>query len=298
MTKLSIDLSKLLDSPPQYIPTTACVTGTAQARQRETKVEPEDELVLSIKQMKGLIHPIIVKKYQEENQTKYEIIVGQRRWHAHEILEMDVIKAFVIDRDLSDDEKKVISFAENVGTKKMLRRDYVDVIDYFYTRYGANRQALKDAAEELGLKKAVAQEYLTEARLPEEIKKITDEFKEGQRDEDHFSVDSAIKALKALGDDEESANIEDWISTAKEISSLQGGYRGPGTALMRKNPGMTFEKTKKREKERKEKKENEIRIEATPDRLEKLETMIEDEGLDDIPSAASVAFDRGLKASK
>ena len=69
MTKLSIDLSKLLDSPPQYISTAVCVTGTAQARQRETKVAPDDELVLSIKQMGGLIHPIIVKKFQENNQT-------------------------------------------------------------------------------------------------------------------------------------------------------------------------------------------------------------------------------------
>ena len=45
MTKLSIDLSKLLDSPPQYISTAVCVTGTAQARQRDTKVEPDDELM-------------------------------------------------------------------------------------------------------------------------------------------------------------------------------------------------------------------------------------------------------------
>ena len=55
MAKLSINLTELLAANPTFIPTADCVTGKAQARQRGTKVDPEDELVLSIKQMGGLI---------------------------------------------------------------------------------------------------------------------------------------------------------------------------------------------------------------------------------------------------
>ena len=96
---------------PQYIPIDKCVTGKIQAKQN-TQVKEDDPLVISIRDMGGLIHPIIVKKFEENNETKYDVIIGQRRLNAHILLEMKEIKAIVITRDLSDAELKVISFAE------------------------------------------------------------------------------------------------------------------------------------------------------------------------------------------
>ena len=151
--KIKINLADLLDTQWVKVKVDGCSVSGAQAAQSGRKVTLEDPLVISIRDMGGLIHPIIVKKFEENNETKYDVITGQRRLNAHIILEMKEIKAFVTDVDLTEAEKKVISFAENVGQKKMERVDYVDVIEYFYVKYGANgTPSLRDAADVLGIK--------------------------------------------------------------------------------------------------------------------------------------------------
>ena len=112
--KIKINLSDLLDTNPLKIPVNECSIGGAQAAQSGRAVKEDDPLVISIRDMGGLIHPIIVKKFEENNEIKYDVITGQRRLNAHIFLEMKEIKAFAISRDLSEAEKKVISFAENV----------------------------------------------------------------------------------------------------------------------------------------------------------------------------------------
>ena len=104
---LDIDLDDVFGEP-QYIPIDKCVIGKIQAKQN-TQVKEDDPLVFSIRDMGGLIHPIIVKKIE----GGYDIITGQRRWNAHQLLNMSQIKAFVIERDLSDAERKVISLQKD-----------------------------------------------------------------------------------------------------------------------------------------------------------------------------------------
>ena len=132
--KIKINLADLLDASPMKIPVNECSIGGAQAAQSGREVTEKDPLVISIRDMGGLIHPIIVKKIE----SGYDIVTGQRRWNAHKLLNMSQIKSFVVERDLSDAERKVISFAENVGQKDMKHKDYVDVIEYFYDKYGGN----------------------------------------------------------------------------------------------------------------------------------------------------------------
>ena len=206
--KIKINLADLLDASPMKIPVNECSVGGAQAAQSGREVTEKDPLVISIRDMGGLIHPIIVKKIE----GGYDIVTGQRRWNAHKLLNMSQIKAFVIERDLNDAERKVISFAENVGQKDMSHKDYVDVIEYFYDKYGGGRQGLKDAAESLGITLDMAKKYLKQARIPASVQKCIDDK--------IFSQDIALKALEALGGDEESADPEIWIETAKNLKLL------------------------------------------------------------------------------
>ena len=112
MASIKINLSDLLGSNPVKIPVDKCGTSGAQAAQSGRDVSDEDPLVISIRDMGGLMHPIIVQKLNDGN---FDVITGQRRWKSHVLLGMTEIKSFVIDRELSEAEKKVISFAENVG---------------------------------------------------------------------------------------------------------------------------------------------------------------------------------------
>ena len=100
--KIKINLSNLLDTNPVKIPVSECSIGGAQAAQSGRAVKEDDPLVISIRDMGGLIHPIIVKKIE----GGYDIVTGQRRWNAHQLLNMSQIKAFVIEKDLTDAERK------------------------------------------------------------------------------------------------------------------------------------------------------------------------------------------------
>ena len=184
--KIKINLADLLDASPMKIPVNECSVGGAQAAQSGREVTEKDPLVISIRDMGGLIHPIIVKKIE----GGYDIVTGQRRWNAHKLLNMSQIKAFVIERDLNDAERKVISFAENVGQKDMSHKDYVDVIEYFYDKYGGGRQGIIDAADTLGITTTLAKTFLKQARIPAPVQKCIDDK--------IFSQDIALKALEAL----------------------------------------------------------------------------------------------------
>lgn len=67
-----------------------------------------EALAQSIRQ-NGLLQPILVR--EKENKT-YEIIAGERRWRAAQLLEMKTLP--VIIRDMSDEEVMVSSLVENL----------------------------------------------------------------------------------------------------------------------------------------------------------------------------------------
>ena len=284
-SEVSIDIEEILGNvQPEKIDITKLETGTAQARQRGTKVEKDDKLVDAIRRTKGLMHSIIVKQIDGD---RYEIVVGQRRWGAYKILaeedsKYSKIKAYVIKRDLSDDEKKVISFVENYGRNDMQKADYVDVIDYFYAKY--NRK-ITLAAKALGINATTAKKYLTESRLSDNVRQCINEKQ--------FSIDTAIKALEALGDDEESVDDDVLIETAMELKSLQPARRDKVLQKM---------KTQEASKKDVKKAINEvptklipIHIDATEEMIERLQKFMVKHQNDNESDAASEALDIGLK---
>lgn len=208
-----IDIEDIIgDAKAQFIPIDKCVASDTQMRQTGTQVKKDDKLVDQIRKLKGLLHPIIVKKNDDGD---FEIIVGQRRTNAYHILRdedprYEKIKAYVITRDLKEDEKRVISFIENFGRDEPSKADFINVIEYFYMKYNRNK---KLTAEALGISSTAVTKYLTHARLSDRVKKcISDK---------EFPIDIAMEALKGLGDDEASVNDDELIEVARYLKKLK-----------------------------------------------------------------------------
>ena len=224
--QFSKDISKILDNAEeQNIAIDKCHTGSDQARQQGTEVKEDSDIVGAIRATGGIIHPIIV---QDNKDDTYEIIVGQRRTGAYHILKTEdskyeKIRAKVVKIELTADQKKIISFVENFGRNDMARVDYSSVIEHYYKKY---HRVKKYVAEALGITVRHVNKYLTEARLPEEVK-------EAMHGDDGFSIDVAMKALKGMGDDEECVDPAALIETARILKKAKPGTRDKAVKKMR-----------------------------------------------------------------
>ena len=226
--QFSKDISKIIgDAYERDIAIDKCHTGEDQARQQGTEVKLDDKIVGAIRATGGvLIHPIIV---QDNKNDTFEIIVGQRRTGAYHILreedpKYENIKAKVIEVELTADQKKIISIVENYGRSDMDKVDYASVIEHFYEKY---HRVKKYVGIALGINVATVNKYLTEARLPDKVK-------EAMRGDDGFSIDVAMKALKGMGDDEESVDPDALIETARILKKAKPGIRNKAVTKMQK----------------------------------------------------------------
>ena len=67
------------------------------------------ELSESIKQH-GVIQPILVRKEEDY----YRIVAGERRWRAAKYAKLTEIPTIIIDKDISDQEARIMSLIENI----------------------------------------------------------------------------------------------------------------------------------------------------------------------------------------
>jgi len=279
-SEITIDIEAILgDEKPQRIPIDKCVTGTSEMRQSGTKVDKDDTLVDQIRKAGGLLHPIIVKDLHNDT---FEILVGQRRTGAYHILKeedskYEKIRAFVVQHDLSEDEKRVISFIENFGRDDAERSDYINVIEYFYTKYNGNKAMTGRA---LGITSEKVTEYLTHARL-------SDEVKEHIKNKE-FTIDIAMKALKGLGDDESSVDDALLIDTALELKKHKPATRDKAVKKMQ-TQGVDVKEAVKVAASTKE-----LRIEVTDDQVERLDAYKNKHDYEDANQAAVGAMDKEL----
>ncbi len=276
----SISIDDILgDQKPSYIPIADCETGSTQARQSGTDVDADSKLVSAIRRTGGVIHPIILKKKEG---GKYEIIVGQRRTNSYRILKeedsrYEKIKAYVIDRDLSDDEIRIISFVENFGRDDMDKSDYVNVIEYFYMKFG---RVLKATAKALGISTDSVKKYLTHARLSEKVKKCIEDKE--------FTIDTAMKALKGLGDDEDSVDDDILIETARELKKAKPTTRNKAVKKMQRK-GISAKQAVMESQAT-----TTVPIEVTDETMDRLEEYKEEKGKESVEEAAADAMETEL----
>lgn len=206
--------SKILDIPLEEV-----VIGKAQARTSNTGKELED-LAQSISKI-GLLEPIIVC-VSNEQEGKYEIVVGQRRFLAHDLLKKKTIRSIVIDEALNEVEAKVLSLTENMLRNDMVPKDLIDVCTFLYKKYGA----IKSVCEETGLPYHRVREYVKYDRLAEPLKELVDkglDVKIATRAQDAASVSGELDEKEA-------------IKLAKELEGMSGAARKKVLSEREENP--------------------------------------------------------------
>jgi ParB family chromosome partitioning protein len=159
--------------------------SSRQARLRSVEEGLED-LVESIR-VNNQLEPIVVAPI-EEKPDRYEIIIGQRRFLAHQRLNRRTINAAVLERPVDDTSAKVLSLSENLIRRDMSQLDLIDVCTALYRKYGS----IKAAAGELGLPYHQVRSYVKYERLGPELK--------GLVDKGNIDVQTALRVEDAFKD--------------------------------------------------------------------------------------------------
>lgn len=163
-----------------------------------------DELADSIRAV-GLLEPILVAPTGNEN--VFEIILGQRRFRAHQELGMKTIAAGILDSEISVQEAKVLSVTENLIRRDLNRKDMIDVCTYLYKRY----RSMRAVADEAGLPFYKVREYVGYDRLMQELKDLVDK--------EEVDLPAAIRAQDAAST-QGAPDPEDAIKLAKQMTTM------------------------------------------------------------------------------
>lgn len=188
------------------IPLDDLVIGKGQVRVKDVQKDI-DELADSIR-VQGLLQPIVV--CEAEKMGKYEILTGQRRFLAHKQLKMKTIRAVVLDEKIDEATAKAISTTENLVRRDVTQRELIDACTSLYKKYGT----IKAVVDATGLPAREVSHYVKYDRLIPTLKKMVDE---GDVD-----IKVAIRAQDAAAAGEETANAEEAVKLAKELSSMTG----------------------------------------------------------------------------
>ena len=190
------------------IPLEDLVIGTSQVRLSDVGKEIE-ELAESIAKV-GLLEPILVAPL--ESGEKYEIILGQRRFLAHQRLGEKTIKAGILDDRVEEIQAKVLSVTENLVRRNLNRKDLIDVCTYLYKHYAS----VKEVSDETGLPYEKVRECVKYDRLIPELKVAVDR---GEAD-----LKAALRAQDALAT-EGDPDPQDSVKLAKEMSQMSGAQQ-------------------------------------------------------------------------
>lgn len=114
-----------------------------------------DELAASIKKH-GLLQPVVLRGNLEDG-PPFELIAGQRRYHAHDKLKKKSIKA-VFTGPINDRDATVLSLIENLQAVKLNNADTARAVTKLYEDLGKDE---KKVQKETGLSIRRIRDYLT-----------------------------------------------------------------------------------------------------------------------------------------
>ncbi len=203
------------------IPLGDLVIGQGQVRVRDLS-KGIDDLARSI-EVQGLLQPIVVCPAQ--NEGKWEILAGQRRFLAHQRLMKEFIAAAVLDERVSSGEAKAISITENLVRRKLSGLELKDGILYLYNRYGS----IQDVRRATGLSAKVVRSNIKYPRLIQELKELVDD--------QGVDVNVAVRAQDAATDKATNVvNSEIAIKLAREMQPMTGIQRQRVTKVVERHP--------------------------------------------------------------
>ena len=160
---------------------------------RHEQVDKElDDLAASIRKH-GLLQPVVLRG--KLGDKPYQLIVGQRRFKAHQKLHERTIRA-VFAGKIDDTQAKLRSLVENMNRVELTYADAADAVTALYKHFGRNDRKVH---EETGMSLRKVRQYI---RIEE---RASDRTKEKLRSGKVLPAD-AQRALDAAGDDSEKAD--------------------------------------------------------------------------------------------
>ena len=196
--------------------------GLGQVRIRHVSKEI-DELADSIAQV-GLLEPIVVCPTEEEG--KYEIMTGQRRFLAHQELGKQTIWAAILDQRVDEITAKVLSVTENLVRRDLHPGDLIDVCTYLYHQYGS----LKMICDKTGLSYEKVRQYVKYDQLIPQLKNLVDSG--------DVKLNTALRAQRASIKYGE-PDADEAVQFAKEMEPMSGAQQGAMVKKREDDPGLS-----------------------------------------------------------
>lgn len=126
------------ESELQELPVEFLAPGKYQPR-KDMAAEALDELAASIK-AQGIIQPIVVRKTGDNS---YEIIAGERRWRAAQLVKLETVPCLV--RDIDDNAAVAMSLIENIQREDLNAMEEAQALDRLLTEFSLTHQEIADA---------------------------------------------------------------------------------------------------------------------------------------------------------
>ncbi|RCW64567.1 nucleoid occlusion protein [Saliterribacillus persicus] len=112
----------------------------------------------------GLIQPIVLRKVEDADTEKYELIAGERRWRAANHLEWKTIPAII--RNMSDKETASVALIENLQREELTVIEEAKAYESLLELHQLTQEAL---AQRLGKNQSTIANKMRLLKLPEEV---------------------------------------------------------------------------------------------------------------------------------
>jgi len=153
------------DSELKKLPVEKITKGEYQPRM---SIDPDalQDLAESIK-AQGLVQPIVVRRIEGGN---YELIAGERRWHASQIAGLHTIPAII--RDIPDQAAAAMSLIENIQREDLNPLEEALAMSRLISDFGLTHQ---QTAESVGRSRASVTNLLRLIDLQDKTKELLDQ---------------------------------------------------------------------------------------------------------------------------
>lgn len=176
----------------------------------------------------GMIQPIVVRKI--DNEERYELIAGERRWRAVQTLEWENVPAII--REMSETETASVALIENLQREELTVIEEANAYMQLLEMHSLTQEAL---AQRLGKSQSTIANKLRLLKLPEEVqqallsKQITERHARALIKLDE--VDDQKKMLELIINDalnvkQTEALIEKWNEPKKDKTKKRPKLKG------------------------------------------------------------------------
>jgi len=147
----------------KIIPVEQIKPGPWQARKNFDANDLED-LSNSIKS-KGILSPILVTQSNDNNETSYDLIAGERRWRAAQMAKLHEVPCIVVN-DVDPNSASVMSLIENIQRKDL---NVIEEAQGFNELINQHNYTQESAGKIVGKSRVYITNSLRLLKLPEKI---------------------------------------------------------------------------------------------------------------------------------